>query len=219
MSGRAQFEEEKRRIAEDILAMSIRIEENLRKAMAALKDRDRALAEQVKADDPAVDEMQILVQDRCISIMATQQPVARDLRWLVSCIKIVDQMERIGDHAVHLAKAVLKMDGIPSIRPLGNLERMAETGRTMFRGAVDAFLEQDAQKARAIATLDDKIDADHKDLVTELLAYLREHPDKAAQGTKAIQASGFMERLGDHATNICESTVYFAEGVHVELNA
>jgi phosphate transport system protein len=218
MNIRAHFEEEKRLVREDVLRMGVRVEEDLRKALSAFKTRDRALAEEVKADDPIVNHYQVLVEDRCASLIATQQPVAQDLRWLVSSIKIVDELERIGDHAVHLAKASLKLEGEPYIEALGNLERMAETGCAMIRGAVEAYLELDAGKARATAAMDDSVDAEHKALMTERLTYLHDNPDKARQGTKIIQTSGFMERLGDHVTNICEAVVYAAEGRHVELN-
>lgn len=218
MNVRAHFEEEKRLVREDVLRMGVRVEEDLRKALSAFKNRDRALAEEVKADDPVVNQYQVVVEDRCASLIATQQPVAQDLRWLVSSIKIVDELERIGDHAVHLAKASLKLEGEPYIAPLGNLERMAETGCAMIRGAVEAYLELDAAKARSVAAMDDAVDADHKALMAELLVYLRDNPDKARQGTKIIQTSGFLERLGDHVTNICEAVLYCIEGRHVELN-
>jgi phosphate transport system protein len=212
------FEEEKRNIREDVLRMGVRVEEDLRKALAAFKTRDRALAEEVKADDAVVNEFQVAVEDRCAVLIATQQPVAQDLRWLVSTIKIVDELERIGDHAVHLAKASLKLEGEPYIAPLKNLERMAENGCAMIRSAVEAYYENDAGKAKTTAALDDDVDADHKAVVAELLEYLRENPEKARQGTKIIQTSGFLERLGDHVTNICEAIVYSIEGRHVELN-
>jgi phosphate transport system protein len=95
---------------------------------------------------------------------------------------------------------------------------MAENGCSMIRGAVEAYLALDADKARATAAMDDAVDADHKALMGELLEYLRANPDKAKQGTKIIQTSGFLERLGDHVTNICEAVVYCVEGRHVELN-
>ncbi len=218
MVSRAHFEEEKRLVSEDILQMGIRVEEDLRKALEAFKKQDKALAKEVKADDPVVNGFQLKIEDRCMRLLATQQPVAQDLRCLISSIKIADELERIGDHAVHLAKAAIKLEGEPYIKPLASLEQMAGRGCGMIRAAVDAYLELDAAKARAAAAMDDEIDRLHKTLVADLLHYLRDNPDKAQQGTKLIQTSGFLERLGDHVTNICENVVFAVDGVHEELN-
>jgi len=218
MTSRVHFEEEKRLVNDDILQMGIRVEEDLRKALEAFRTQNRALAQEVKANDPVINEFQLKIEDRCARLLATQQPVAQDLRVLVASIKIADELERVGDHAVHLAKAAIKLEKEPYIKPLGFIERNAEQGAKMIRAAVDAFLTLDAQKARDTAAMDDLIDKNHKALVSELLDYLREHPGKAQQGTKIIQTSGFLERLGDHTTNICEAVIYCVEGRHVELN-
>lgn len=218
MVSRVHFEDEKRRLKEDLLQMGVRVEEDLRKALAAFREQNATLAAEVKASDPIVNEFQRSIEDRSARLIATQQPVAQDLRFLVASIKVADQLERIGDHAVHLAKATIKLQKEPYIKPLSNIERMAEKGEEMIRLAVEAFLSLDSSKARVAAALDDAIDKHHKTLVSELLEYLREHPEKAQQGTKIIQTSGFLERLGDHVTNICEAVVYAAEGKYEELN-
>jgi len=218
MSGRAHFEEEKRLVRDDVLNMGIKVEEDLRKAIVAFKTKDLALAEEVKADDEAVNRYQAEIEDRCARLIATQQPVAQDMRWLVATIKIVDELERIGDHAVHLAKSAIKLVKEPYIKPLDNLERMAQAGCEMIKGVVEAYAQLDIEKAKKVAAQDDSIDVDHKALVAELLDYLAKNPNKAAQGTKIIQTSGYLERLGDHVTNICEIIVYCVEGKRVELN-
>ncbi len=218
MVSRVHFEEEKRLLREDILQMGVRVEEDLRKALAAFRTQDEKLAAEVKAGDAAINEFQRAVEDRSARLLATQQPVAQDLRFLVASIKVADQLERIGDHAVHLAKAAIKLRKEPYIKPLTNIERMAETGSDMIRSAVEAFLSMDSVKARSTASRDDEIDKNHKALVSELLDFLREHPEKAQQGIKIIQTSGFLERLGDHVTNVCEAVVYAAEGKYEELN-
>jgi len=218
MVSRVHFEEEKRLLREDILQMGVRVEEDLRKALAAFRAQDEKLAAEVKAGDAVVNEFQRTVEDRSARLLATQQPVAQDLRFLVASIKVADQLERIGDHAVHLAKAAIKLRKEPYIKPLTNIERMAETGSDMIRSAVEAFLSMDSVKARSTASRDDEIDKNHKALVSELLDFLREHPEKAQQGIKIIQTSGFLERLGDHVTNVCEAVVYAAEGKYEELN-
>ena len=218
MTSRVHFEEEKRLVNQDILQMGIGVEEDLRKALEAFRTQNKALAQEVKANDAVINDFQLRIEDRCARLLATQQPVAQDLRILVSSMKVADELERIGDHAVHLAKAAIKLEKEPYIKPLSFIEKMAETGCSMIRSGVDSFVNLDAAKARETAAMDDVIDKNHKALVADLLDYLREHPGKAQQGTKIIQTSGFLERLGDHVTNICETVVYCVEGRHVELN-
>jgi phosphate transport system protein len=218
MNIRAHFEEEKRLVREDILSMGVRVEEDLRKAIVAFKNKDMQLAKEVRDDDEVINHLQEAIEDRCARIIATQQPVAQDMRWLITSIKIADQLERVGDHAVHLAKAAIKLEKEPYIKPLDYIERMATNGANMISGAISAFMALDAEKARSVATMDDAIDRDHKALVQDILDYVQKNPEKAPQGTKIIQTSGFLERLGDHVTNICEMIVYCVEGRRVELN-
>ncbi|WP_304222318.1 phosphate signaling complex protein PhoU [Gracilinema caldarium] len=218
MNIRAHFEEEKRLVREDILSMGVRVEEDLRKAIVAFKNKDMQLAKEVRDDDEVINHLQEAIEDRCARIIATQQPVAQDMRWLITSIKIADQLERIGDHAVHLAKAAIKLEKEPYIKSLDYIERMATQGANMVQGAVAAFMTLDAEKARTVATMDDGVDRDHKALVQDILDYVQKHSDKAPQGTKIIQTSGYLERLGDHVTNICEMIVYCVEGRRVELN-
>jgi phosphate transport system protein len=218
MTTRIQFTEELARLDHDILSMGTRVEEDLRKSLEALRTADVELARDVKADDELVNALQLKIDDQAAVLIATQQPVARDLRELVTVFKVTDNLERAGDHAVHLAKTVIKLSGEPAFRQTAHLERMAEIGCEMVRGAVQAFLNHDADEARRVAALDDGIDHEHKELVTEVLGVMREHPDQVDRATKLIKTSGFLERLGDHMTNICEAVVFMVEGRHVELN-
>jgi phosphate transport system protein len=212
------FIEELARLNHDILAMGTRVEEDLRKALAALKTQDLALAAEVKADDEVVNAMQLKIEDQAAILIATQGPVARDLRELVTVFKVTDNLERAGDHAVHLAKAVKRFTGEAQFRQTERLERMADTGCTMIRGAVSAYLNHDTAEARRIAALDDGIDHEHKALMKEVLELMRERPEQVERAAKLLTTSGFLERLGDHMTNICEAVVFMVEGKHVELN-
>ena len=144
--------------------------------------------------------------------------MARDLRELVTIFKISGNLERAGDHAVHLAKAAIKLSPEAPFRAAEHLERMAETGREMIRAAIAAYLSQDAEAARKAAALDDRIDGEHKQLTEEVLRLMKEHPELVKKAVRLINTSGFLERLGDHVTNICEGIIYMAEGRHEELN-
>jgi phosphate transport system protein len=218
MTTRIQFMEELSRLDHDILAMGTRVEEDLRKSLQALKNDDVELAKEVKADDELVNALQLKIEDQAAVLIATQAPVARDLRELVTVFKVTDNLERAGDHAVHLAKTVVKLSGEPAFRQVGRLERMAEIGCEMVRGAVQAYLNHDAAEARRVASLDDGIDHEHKALVDEALGVMKEHPEQIERASRLIKTSGFLERLGDHMTNICEAVVYMEEGRHIELN-
>ena len=218
MNTRILFLEELNRLRHDLLAMATRVEEDLGKALSALRNNDAELAKEVRADDAVVNAMQLKIEDEAAIVIATQQPVARDLRELVTIFKLTDNIERIGDHAVHLAKAAIKLSGEASFRPLVHIERMAETGQEMLRAAISAFLAQDAEGARKAAALDDKIDAEHKALTEEVLSLMKEHPELVKKAVRILNTSGHLERLGDHITNICEAIIYMTEGRHEELN-
>jgi phosphate transport system protein len=198
--------------------MATRVEEDLGKALAALRNGDTELAKEVKADDAVVNAMQLKIEDEAAIVIATQQPVARDLRELVTIFKLTGNLERVGDHTVHLAKAALKLSGDALFQPMERLERMAETGRAMIRAAVSAYLAQDAEAARTAAALDDAIDAEHKALTEEVLGLMKEHPGLVKKAVRLLNTSGCLERMGDHITNICEAVIYMTEGRHEELN-
>jgi phosphate transport system protein len=218
MITRIQFNEELTRLHHDILAMGTRVEDDLRKALEALKTGDVALAKEVRAGDEVVNAMQTKIEDQVAMLIATQQPVARDLRELVTMLKLTDNLERIGDHAVHLAKAAKRLAEDPYPRSLERLATMAFVGSAMLHDAIAAFLSKDEALARSTAARDDEIDANHKAFIKEVLDYIRDNPDKAQQATRLIATSGFLERLGDHVTNLCESVVYMVSGAHTELN-
>jgi phosphate transport system protein len=218
MNTRIFFLEELNRLRHDILAMASRVEEDLGKALAALRENDRELAGEVRAGDAVINAMQLKIEDQAAILIATQQPVARDLRELVTIFKITGSLERAGDYGVHLAKAAVKLSGEAPFRSLEHLERMAETGREMIRASVSAYLNQDAEAARKTAALDDGIDKEHKALTEEVLALMKEQPELIKKAADLLKTSGFLERLGDHITNICEGIIYMTEGRHEELN-
>ncbi|GHV41565.1 phosphate transport system regulatory protein PhoU [Spirochaetia bacterium] len=218
MNTRILFLEELNRLRHDLLAMAARVEEDLGKALSALRSNDAELAKEVRAGDAVVNAMQLKIEDEAAIVIATQQPVARDLRELVTIFKLTSNIERIGDHAVHLAKAAIKLSGEASFRPLEHIERMAETGQEMLRAAISAFLAQDAEGARKAAALDEKIDAEHKALTEEVLSLMKGHPEMVKKAVRILNTSGHLERLGDHITNICEAIIYMTEGRHEELN-
>ncbi len=218
MNTRIQFMEELTRLHHDILAMGTRVEEDLRRALEALRTGNQDLVQEVKAGDVVINALQIKIEDQTAVLIATQQPVAGDLRELVTVFKVTDNLERIGDHAVHLAKTARRLAEQPYGQSLERLERMAEVGCSMVRDALTAYLNKDAALAESTARRDDEIDSNHKAFVNEVLEFLMKNPDRAVQATKLIATSSFLERLGDHVTNLCEAVVFMVDGRHVELN-
>ena len=218
MNTRIVFCEELDRLRHDILAMASRVEEDLGKALSALRNDDENLAREVTADDAVVNGLQLKIEDEAAMVIATQQPVARDLRELVAIFKLTGNLERIGDHAVHLAKTAIRFAGEPPFRSLAHLEKMAELGQEMIRRAVSAYLNQDSGAARSTAAMDRLIDEEHRALTEEVLSLMKEHPEFIKKAARLLHTSGRLERLGDHITTICESVVYMTEGSHEELN-
>jgi phosphate transport system protein len=220
MSTRNIFSEELSRLRHDILAMATRVEGNLGKALAALRTRNTELAREVRTDDEAIDALQMQIEDDAAIVIATQQPVARDLRELVSVFKLTSNIERVGDHAVHLARAAKKLSktGDSPFRAQDHLEKMAETGQEMLRAAISAFMAKDANAAREAAAMDSKIDMEHKTLTEDILKLMKKNPDLVKGALQILHTSNQLERLGDHITNICEAVIYMIEGKHEELN-
>jgi phosphate transport system protein len=215
---RIVFSEELDRLRHDILVMSSLVEEGLGKALAAFQNNDRELAMAVREADAAVNAMQIKIEDETVVLVATQQPVARDLREIFTILKITMNLERAGDHAVHLAKAAIKLSGKASFRAMDRLELMVKTGQEMIRASVSAYLRQNAEAARNTAAMDDIIDGEHKQLSEEMLKLMKKHPELLKKALRFLQTSGNLERLGDHITNICEAVIYMIESKHEELN-
>ncbi|GBU26759.1 phosphate uptake regulator PhoU [Treponema sp. R8-4-B8] len=220
MAARNFFSEELSRLRQDILTMATKVEENLGKALSALRTRNADLAKEVRVGDAEVDALQIKIEDDAAIVIATQQPVARDLREMVTIFKLTSNIERVGDHAVHLARAAKKLakKGETLFMAQEHMEVMALTGQKMIRAAISAFMAQDANAARESAAMDHKIDTEHKTLTEEILKLMKKHPDMVKDALQVIQTSNQLERLGDHITNICEAVIYMIEGKHEELN-
>jgi phosphate transport system protein len=215
---RTVFSEELDRARHDILVMASLVEEGLGKALTALQTNDRELANAVREADAAVNAMQLGIEDEAVILVATQQPVAGDLREIFTMLKITANLERAGDHAVHLAKTAIKLSGKASFRAMEHLERMVKTGQEMIRASVSAYLKQDADAARKTAAMDDIIDGEHKQLSEEMLKLMKKRPELLKKALRFLHTSGDIERLGDHITNICEAVIYMIESRHEELN-
>jgi len=218
MQTRSLLGEELNKLRRELMLMAARVEEDLGKALAMLRSGDEELVKEVKESGKIVDALQLKIEDMALVLIATQQPVARDLRELVMVFKLTSNLERVGDYGVHLVKIAKKLGGKPPFRSMERIERMAETGQQMLKAAFSAYLAQDVDAAREAAILDDIIDTEHKTLVDEMLALMKEKPKLVKAASRLLRLSGYMERLGDHITNICEAIIYMVKGSHVKLN-
>ena len=218
MQTRALLHVELNNLRRELTLMASRVEEDLGKAVAFLRSGGEELAEEVKESGKIVDSLQLKIEDMALVLIATQQPVARDARELVMVFRITSSLERIGDFGVHLVKAAKKLSDRPSFRSMERIINMAVTGQEMLKAAFSAYLAQDTDAARNAAALDDKIDGEHKALTEEVLALMKKNPKLVKAAARLLKLSGYMERLGDHITTICEGVIYMIEGRHEELN-
>ena len=215
---RVVLSEEMNNLRRELAVMAARVEEDLGKALAVLRSGGDELAEEIKESGKIVDNLQLEIEDMAMILIATQQPVASDLRELITVFKITANLERIGDYGIHLVKAALRLSKMPTFRSVERIERMVETAILMLKEAVSAYLSQDPDAARKAASLDDKIDQEHKALTDEVLELIKKQPNSVKAAARLLRLSGYMERLGDHITNICEGIIYMIEGSHEELN-
>jgi phosphate transport system protein len=214
MEVRHKFNEQMSDIYQQILRMGALIEEALQKSLSAIKQHDEVLAQQVIDQDVQIDEFQTRIEDLCTMVIATEQPVASDLREIVTMIKVVSDLERIGDHARHLAKAVSRVREQITARVLPHLERMTNLGIGMVHNALTALANRDAEQAKLIVMQDDDMDRLNSELQDLLVSIMKQSPDLIEEGTTLIFINRLLERLGDHVTNMCEWIIYARQGSH-----
>lgn len=219
MDIRAEFHKKIVEIRGDVLAMGSMVEKALLRSTKALKERDLALAEQVIADDRKINEKRFDVEDKCIQLIATQQPMAGDLRTIMSVTNVVTELERIGDHAEGIAKIVIMVGDEPPLKPIVDLPRMAEKTVDMLHRSLTAFTTNDAESARKIAVEDDEVDDLYDQVYRELLSFMSEDPKTITRATRLIWVAHNLERSADRVTNICERIVFTVTGKIEEIGA
>jgi len=215
---RTHFEKELEELHYDVLKMGSLVEEAIANAIASLVNHDTELAQKVIDDDDRIDKIEVEIDNKCAKIMVTQQPIARDLRIVLTGLKIVTDLERMADHAVDIAKTTLRIAHQKYIKPLIDIPRMAEIVREMVKMSLDSYVRQDLELARAIGEKDDIVDALYKQIFRELLTYMMEDPRNIDQATQFLFVARYLERIADHATNICEWVIYLDTGEHIDLN-
>ena len=212
------FDMEIKGLHQMILRMGSLVEDAVRKSVVAFGTDDSALADQVITDDKVIDALQIDLENSAMRLIASEQPVARGLRDLVTITRIAANLERIGDHARHIAKTVHKIPREVREVALPSVRLMSDIGISMLHDSLSAFVGHDVGAAREVAGRDDEIDAERKVLYARLIALMKENPDWIDHGVSLMFLNRFLERLGDHVTDVCQWVVFTESGEYVELN-
>ncbi len=209
---RPHFEQEIDSIRKSVLRMGGIVEKMISDSMKSLIDRDDALAKAVCKTDLDVDRLEKETDERVLSVLARWQPMARDLRFLAAAMKIVNDLERMGDSAVNIAQAAEVLNREPPLKPYIDLPRLAGMVQAMVRESLDSFVQKDAALALEICRRDDEIDGLYKQLFRELLTFMIEDPKTVTRALHLLLIARNLERIADHATNIGEDVIYYVEG-------
>lgn len=205
---RQAYIEELAALRQEIGDMGLRVGEALASSIQALVEKDLPLAARVMAEDDIIDEMNVAVEDRCMLLIARQQPIARDLRIIATGLKISTDLERIGDHAHDIAKIATELGERPFIKKIVDVPQMAQIAGEMLQDAIRAYRDFDVQRAEAVCVKDDEIDALYAKTFQELSRYVVEDAATVKQATQLIFVARYLERIADHATNIAEWVIY-----------
>ena len=206
------FHEELEALKQTLLAMGGLVEDQIRRAMRALLERDDVIAQDVIDRDRQVNTYDVEVDEQCVNLLALHQPAASDLRFITTAMKIVTDLERIGDQAVNIAQRALELNREPQLKPYIDLPRMADKAQRMVKESLDAFVARDTALARQVCGEDAEVDALKEQIFRELLTFMMEDPRTVSRAIRVILISRFMERVADHATNIAEMVIYLVEG-------
>lgn len=209
---RKNFEEELKRLKNEMLKMGSMVEEAIHKSIQALKNQDMEQAAEVIAEDDNIDDYEVELEEMCTRLIALQQPVASDLRIIIVISKLATDLERIGDHACNIAHMVQEIGEEPFIKPLIDIPRMTEIVTRRLRQSLDAFVNRDVDLAREVAQEDDEVDILDEQILRELITFMMEDSSTINQAIFLMFISRFLERIGDHSTNICERVIYMATG-------
>lgn len=211
------FDQELRRLQDDVLALGSMVEEALVQSVATLKQRDFDGSRQLVAADRVINQKRYAIEHEVLTLIATQQPMAGDMRLLASILEIAGELERIGDYAKGIARINLLIGEQPLIKPLIDLPLMAQKVRDMLHQALQAFAQRDVELARAIPPRDDEIDNLYRQVYRELLTHIMEDPRVIEQANFLLWAAHNLERAADRVTNLCERVVYAVTGELAEL--
>ena len=205
------FHEELEALKQTLLAMGGLVEDQIRRVMTALVERDSDLAQEVIDRDRQVNAYDVEIDEKCVELLALHQPAAGDLRFITTAMKIVTDLERIGDQAVNIGQRALELNLEPQLKPYIDLPRMAERAQRMVKESLDAFVARDTALARRVCAADEEVDALKEQIFRELLTFMMADARTIPRSIRLILISRFLERVADHATNIAEMVIYMVD--------
>lgn len=205
-------------IKHKVLSMGALVENIIDTAMTALKAQNLDLARKVCEMDDEIDQLDLEIEKECIMLLALQQPLAKDLRTIASVLKIITDLERMGDNAVNIARDTLEIGKEPIIKPLVDIPRMADIAQEMLKMSLDAFVNEDIALAEKAAGRDEEVDRLYEIVINDIINIITEKKELTKQGTKLMFLGRYLERIADHSTNICERTIYMITGELKEIN-
>lgn len=215
---RASFTNQLRELHDEVLLLGSMVDRSIDLSMIALRGRDRVLAKQVVDEDLLINKKRFDIEDLCLQAIATQQPMASDLRLIASVLYAIADLERMADHAEGTAKIVLRMSDEPLIKPLVNLPKMADKAREMLRDSLNAFVNRDVELAKKTADMDDEVDRLYDIVVNDLLLLMTSDPSTIQRATYLVWVAHNLERIADRVTNICERVAFMVTGHMEEIN-
>ena len=218
MEIRTIYHKKLREIQDDVLAMGSMVAKATSYSIEALEERDLEKAREIVADDLKINRKRFDIEEKCVQLIATQQPMASDLRTIIGVLNIITEIERIGDHAEGIAKIVVMIGVEPPLKPLIDIPRMGKKANDMLHRSLDALINHDANTARQIVSEDDEVDNLYDRVFHELLAIMTGEPETITRATRLMWVAHNLERIADRVTNICERVVYIVTGKMEEIS-
>ena len=219
MATRSAFHDQLDNLQHDLLKMGVLVSSAIEKAVESLAQVNADLAREVIAGDDTADQMLIDIETRCLQLMALQQPLASDLRSIGTALKIVTDLERMADHATDIAKVTVRLSGQKLIKELVDIPLMARRVVAMTKEALEAYVTRDVERAKKMIAMDDEIDRLYSAVFDELMGIMQTRPETVRQATYLLLVAMYLERVGDHATNLGEWTIYMVTGELKDMNA
>ena len=213
------FQKELQELKESLLMMAALVEEAISNAVQSLVKRDSGLARRTFEGEDKINAMEITIDDNCLKLLALRQPMAADLRFITSAMKIVTDLERMGDQAVNIAERATSLNQEPQLKPYLDIPKMAEIAQSMVKDVLDAFVNQDSELARSVCERDDQVDGLNDQVFRELLTYMMSDPKTIARAVHLMIVCRCLERIADHATNIAEDVIFMVDARVIKHHA
>lgn len=213
------FHKELEELKEDLLSMAALVEEAINTAVQSLVKRDSDLAKKTLEGEDRINEMEIDIEDKCLKLLALRQPMAADLRFITSAMKIITDLERMGDEAVNIAERAISLNQEPQLKPYIDIPIMAEITQSMVKDVLDAFVNRDLRLARSVCERDDMVDGLNDQVFRELLSYMISDPNTIRREVHLMFVCRCLERIADHATNIAEDVIFMIDALVIKHHA